>query len=323
MNPTLSRSSSISPTVPAVSDWRMDTPIFLTGFARSGTTLVNRILCDYFDAGFVNEGQFIISFGLRLARYGDLQRSDNHRRLVQDISEDRFFSILKKNYDVEIDWPHVATVLPTFAAIVLDILRQISDQMGKGRIGSKYPVFGRHLNLLSRHFPDCRIVHVVRDGRDCALSHKHVRWGHQNTYAAAVHWRDYLLRARTDAQSMPGRYLEINYEDLLSKPESSIALLEKFITGASAGPVTGRFMRDAQRLKPEKIARWRQAMTPHAQAIFEGVAGDALRQAGYPLTGIAHQPSFLSRGLYVAHDRLSREAWYLARKVFPGISEYR
>lgn len=323
MNPALSSSSPISTTVSAVSDSRVDTPIFLTGFARSGTTWVNRLLCDYFNAGFVNEGQFIVSFGLRLVRYGDLQRGDNHQRLVKDISEDPFFSILKKNYAIEIDWQHVAAVSTTFAAIVLDVLRQIADQMGKVRIGSKYPVFGRHLDLLNRHFPDCRIVHVVRDGRDCALSHKHMRWGHQNTYAAAIHWRDYLLKAWKDAMSMPGRYLEINYEDLLSKPESSIALLEEFITGAPAGPVTERFMRDAQLLKLDKIARWRQTMTPRAQAMFEAVAGDALQQAGYPLTGIAHPPSILSRKLYVAHDRLSREAWHLARKVFPAISEYK
>jgi hypothetical protein len=25
--------------------------------------------------------------------------------------------------------------------------------------------------VLNREFPDCRIVHLVRDGRDCALSH--------------------------------------------------------------------------------------------------------------------------------------------------------
>ncbi|MGH9586443.1 MAG: sulfotransferase family protein, partial [Acidobacteriaceae bacterium] len=261
-----------------------DAPLFLTGFARSGTTWINKLLRDYFDAGFVNEGQFIVSFGRRLGRYGDLGLDRNHRWLIRDLRKDPFFGILKRNYSVEIDWQRVASVSPTFAAIVLDILGQIAQQMGKSRIGSKYPVFGSYLGLVNRHFPNCRVVHVIRDGRDCALSHKQMSWGHQNTYAAAVHWRDYLRKARRDAQDMQGRYLEIRYEDLLAEPGPNMAILEKFLTGTS-GPVTERFMAGSERLKPEKIAQWRHTMPAHAQAIFEGVAGDTLRDAGYPLTG--------------------------------------
>lgn len=300
--------------------WNAGTPVFLTGFARSGTTWVNKLLREYFDAGFVNEGQFVVSFGRRLARYGDLDRPRNRQRLIRDLRDDAFFAILNRNYDVEIDWRRIVAVPPTFAAIVLDILAQIAEQMGKSRIGSKYPVFGYHLGLLNHHFPSCLVVHVIRDGRDCALSHRHVRWGHQNSYAAAVHWRDYLRKARHDAKSMQGRYLEFRYEDLLAEPGPTMALLENFLTGAS-GPVTERFLADVDRLKPEKIARWRQDMSPRAQAIFEGVAGDALRELGYPLNGTVHRPGLLSKAVYTSHDRLTREAWHWARQLVPAIPE--
>lgn len=297
-------------------------PIFLTGFARSGTTWVNKLLRDYFDAGFVNEGQFIVSFGRRLARYGILELDSNRRRLVQDLRSDSFFTILKENYSVEIDWQRIAMVPSTFAAIVLDVLAQIAEQMGKSRIGSKYPVFGLHLGLLNRHFPGCRVVHVIRDGRDCALSHRGVRWGHQNSYAAAVHWRNYVREARWAAQDMQDRYLEFRYEDLLAEPEPNMSVLEKFVTGSS-GPVTERFMANVKQLKAEKVAGWRHAMSSRDQAIFEAVAGEVLRDLGYPLTGAARAPSFFSRAAYATHDRVTREAWHWARKVFPTISEYR
>lgn len=306
--------------IPTASCRNADAPIFLTGFARSGTTWLNTLLCDYFDAGFVNEGQFIVSFGRRIAQYGDLRVDGNLGRLIRDLRRDHFFVILKRNYGVAIDWNRVGSTSRTFAAFVLDILGQIAIQMGKSRIGSKYPVFGCHLELLNRHFPKCRVVHVIRDGRDCALSHRHVRWGHQNSYAAAVHWRDYLHVAREAAREMPGRYLEIRYEDLLAEPEASMTVLEEFLTGAS-GPVTARFMTDAKRLKPEKIARWRQDMSPRAQAVFESVAADVLRDLGYPLTGTAHRPAMLSKALYTAHDRLTREGWHWARKLVPAIPE--
>jgi hypothetical protein len=298
-----------------------ESPIFLTGFARSGTTWVNRLMRDYFDAGFVNEGQFIVAFGLRLSRYGDLCQQENFRRLLLDLRRDEFFSILKRNYSVTIDWYRLEKGPTNFTAVTLDILHQIAEQMGKSRIGSKYPVFGRHLDLLNRFFPACRIIHVIRDGRDCAMSHRHVTWGHQNTCAAAVHWRKYIKVTRNAAQDMPGRYLEIRYEDLISDPKTTMAELEHFVTGAPAGPVTARFMSDAKQLKPEKIARWREAMSLRDQAIFDGVAADMLESCGYPLTGMGRPPSAFRRGWYATHDRLSREAWHLARKMISTIPE--
>jgi len=299
-----------------------DAPIFLTGFARSGTTWANRILRDYFDAGFVNEGQFIVSFGLRIAQYGDLCVDGNWNRLLRDLRDDPFFAILGRNYPVRMDWQRIAAAQRTFSALVLDMLGQIAEQTGKHRIGSKYPVFGRYLELLNAHFPKCRVVHVIRDGRDCALSHRHMTWGHQNAYAAAVHWREYLDKAQRGSQAMPDRYLEIRYEDLLGNPEVTIAALEKFITGAPPGLVTERFMRVAK-LKPEKIAGWRQAMTPREQAIFEGAAGDVLQRLGYPLTGTGRALPWFERSLYTMHDRCSREAWHWARRCVPAISEYK
>jgi hypothetical protein len=303
-----------------VRDATAQAPIFLTGFARSGTTWFNRLFRDYFDAGFVNEGQFIVSFGQRLSSYGDLRAGDQRRRLLADLSKDPFFEILKRNYSADIDWNRVAGVQPTFDAIVIETLRQIATQTGKTRIGSKYPIFGWHLDLINRLFPTCRVVHVIRDGRDCALSQKHMVWGHQNIYASALHWRNYLHKARRDGSAMAGRYFEIRYEDLLSDPEQSMAALEQFITG-TIGPVTQRFVANSKQLRREKIAAWRRDMQPASQALFEGVAGDALEQAGYPLTGNVHRASILMRGVYVAHDRLSREAWYWSRKVFPAIRE--
>lgn len=298
-------------------------PIFLTGFARSGTTWVNRLMRDYFDAGFVNEGQFIIGFGERIRRYGDLRMARNRERLVRDLARDEFFSILSENYKVGMDWSRVASHAESFPEAVKDILAQIAEQTDKHRIGSKYPVFGRYLDLLNDLFPDCRVIHVIRDGRDCALSHKRVTWGHQNTYSAAVHWRRYIQTAKRTSKALRDRYLEVRYEDLLLDPEATMRTLERFITGGDEGCIAQRFVEDGAAPKPDKVSRWRQAMPARDQAIFEYVAGDVLEGSGYSLTGLARKPSFLSKAGYAAHDQLTREGWNLARKLFSGIPEHK
>jgi len=80
-----------------------EAPIFLTDFARSGTTWVNNLFRDYFDAGFVNEGQFILNIALHLNRYGNLHDPINHKRLLRDLAKDNYFYILRKNLKIIID----------------------------------------------------------------------------------------------------------------------------------------------------------------------------------------------------------------------------
>ena len=81
--------------------------LFVTGFPRSGTTWVNRILLDHFDAGFVNEGQFILYFYSRLDSYGNLEEQANISRLVSDVLADPFFDILRRAYRMEMDTARV------------------------------------------------------------------------------------------------------------------------------------------------------------------------------------------------------------------------
>jgi hypothetical protein len=300
-----------------------DVPIFLTGFARSGTTWVNQLMQDYFDAGFVNEGQFIVSFGNRLPHYGDLQAVGNREKLILDLANDEFFAILRRNYSIESDWDRIRRTCESFAGIVRGVLIQIAQRRGKHRIGSKYPVFGRHLTLLNNLFPDCRVIHLVRDGRDCALSHRGVRWGHQNTYSAAVNWRRYLETARNSSKQLPGRYLEIRYEDLLMAPDATMRKLERFITGQHGYSITTRFLEEHSVLKTGKVGGWRRAMPVGSQAVFEAAAGDMLKLYDYPVTGIYSPTPLLFKAGCLAHDQLMREYWRLARKVFKGIPEHK
>lgn len=292
-----------------------EAPIFLTGFARSGTTWVNHLFRDYFDAGFVNEGQFILTYAMRLNRYDDLYNPINCKRFLRDLAKDNFFYILMKNYDVIIDWERVGAVKPEFSAIVCAVLQQIAEQLGKRRIGSKYYMNERFVNILTTLFPRCRIVHVIRDGRDCALSHQGMTWGYRNVYSAAVHWRKHVNMLHGCADKMTNRYLEFRYEDLLLQPESTMRTLEHFITGTHDDSATRQYLKDNESISSYKVSKWRDAMSPSSQAIFEAVAGDTLLKYGYPLAGVTRHLSPLYKAGCIVYDRLYREGWYWAKKI--------
>ena len=74
----------------------------------------------------------------------------------------------------------------------------------KPRWGDKTPMYMRHLPLLDRLFPTAQYVHLIRDGRDAALSFLRMpegtytrTWAHPDTAAEfACLWRSEVCEAR-------------------------------------------------------------------------------------------------------------------------------
>lgn len=300
-------------------------PVFVTGFARSGTTWVNYLLNEYFDLGMVNEGQFILKYARRLERYGDRLPKRVHKKFLRNLQQDDFFAILERNYFIKIDWEKVRLCEPRFSYLVREILCQIADGLGKGRIGSKYPEFGRYLALLDVFFPDALILHVIRDGRDCALSHKSLTWGHQNIYAAARSWSTYVGQVRDYASRICNRYLEVRYEDLLLDREGTLQKLGQFLfrEGYDASGCKFR-IKNTGREKNEDgatVAKWKKKMKLKDQLLFESVAGEVLADCGYPTIGGTRSISPLAKCFYVAHDQTIREFWWMARLFVKGLPE--
>lgn len=66
-------------------------PVFVIGHARSGTSILTKLLRQHFRISFGTESQFIIRYHDRLVAYGDLQVDSHVRRLIEDISRERCF----------------------------------------------------------------------------------------------------------------------------------------------------------------------------------------------------------------------------------------
>jgi hypothetical protein len=203
-----------------------------------------------------------------------------------------------------------------------------AEEQGKWRWGDKTPMYMRHLLMLRRLFPDSRYVHLIRDGRDAALSFLDMpkgvafeTWAHPRTVAdfAAV-WRTEVAAAR---RLRGDRYLEVRYEDLVADARRVLKRICSF-AGLPYEAAMAEHARSGSEQKPHQqslkrpltpsLRDWRTEMRPEDVAAFEGVAGDLLEELGYETHGRTDARGRLRRASYRARIGAWRAATFAYRR---------
>jgi hypothetical protein len=185
---------------------------------------------------------------------------------------------------------------PTFAEAIAAIYRAYADARGKERFGDKTPLYMQKLEVLERAFPDAQYLHLVRDGRDAALSFLAMRrrprfnWARPRGLGSfAAQWRWEVEAAREFGATRP--YHELRYEDLVAEPERRLREVCAFLE-LGFEPALLDYHRDvdAERLLDHpKLAeppgagrsRWREQLSPRQVELFEAIAGATLSAFGY------------------------------------------
>src|SRR5436190_18737486 len=113
--------------------------------------------------------------------------------------------------------------------VLLDALREFCDTVftpllepGKECLAERTPLHALHTGLIRDIYPDGRIVHIIRDGRDVVRSLLAQQWGPRNVAEGAAEWRAAIEAARAGARGSD-RYLEVRYEDLQAEPATRLS----------------------------------------------------------------------------------------------------
>jgi Sulfotransferase family len=100
---------------------------------------------------------------------------------------------------------------------------------GKRRWADKTGRYALHIDILDKLFPDCQVVHVLRDGRDVVASHRQ-RFGYVAAVKATGKWPVYVRTARSAGGRLgAGRYHEVRYEELVTDTEATLRKLLEFL----------------------------------------------------------------------------------------------
>jgi hypothetical protein len=258
------------------------------------------------------ESGFIPAFYYRLGEYGNLADKENARRLLTDIAE---FPLVKKGMHIRNPEAILARSVDSYASLVDAIFMTIAKAVGKNRWGDKTPSYVTEVDVLWKLFPGCQVIHMVRDGRDVALSNRNLAWGFRSLPRAAQDWRLKTIIGHKVGSVLGEHYLEVRYEDLVQGPEATLRRICEYL-GEPYDPGMLTYHESASAEMPEESLAfhqrsisapdpslafaWKRSMSMPDRVIFEQIAGDALDLFGYERERRRGSLSSRLMGLYYA-----------------------
>ena len=180
-----------------------------------------------------------------------------------------------------------------YEELVNDFLRQKQAASGgKNHVGA---TIHRRFERLRFLWPDARYIHLIRDPRDVARSVLQKGWA-GNLYQASEFWSN--AEDSWDAllpHLSPDGFVEVRYEDLVTRPEAELARICRFI-GVDYSPAMLEYPRDVRQYPPPDptlALQWRTKLSPREIELVEQRNGPLMARRGYPLSG--HPVAAVSR----------------------------
>jgi hypothetical protein len=265
--------------------------VLVLGVRRSGTTLLRVMLDRHSELAVPDESYFVPQLADRHLRHVDRDEFVDDLRRIDTLAE--------WGVPLEKVRARLTDRMPIGAAIAT-VYAVYAEERGKARWGDKTPMYMQNLRLLERLFPDALFVHLIRDGRDAAMSFLSMPKGlmtetwmqPRDAAGFASQWRAEVKAAQRLGRRVGDKgYLEVRYEDLVEDVESVLRRISAFARLAYepamadyAGNVDVSAKPHQQSLRRPPTAGlrdWRLQMSPADVSAFDRVAGDLLAELGY------------------------------------------
>lgn len=291
---------------------------FIFGHARSGTTLLTRLIRLHPEVHCNYQGHFFT-------------RQPTLEGLVNRAEIEDWFTRRSNR------WNHGRDLSPIVLRAISDyVMEREARSLNVKVVGDKSPnslLDGEAVRLAHKVYPDGKIIFIVRDGRDAAVSHRfqtfidatqHMSKADWDIRTAFEHDSDPFMRGersiftekgiRTAAEGWAknvreteqmgqeiygDQYISLRYEDLLTQPWEQMSRLWQFLEVRTDLPKLPEILkaelgsnpdRDWQKqkagelvsdLQKGKSGSWRELFTEHDQGVFQEIAGDLLETWSY------------------------------------------
>jgi sulfotransferase family protein len=255
-------------------------PVFVGGTPRTGTTLTARMVGAHSSIAHLSRETVFHAHakGLRGVIRGEISFEDFvvsmrefwwFRRVPEGRTRGLCYTLPRERFDLALDgfleesrrlgWrgrrrrDNRARLSRELVRALLD---PIADEQDADRWVDMSPQNAEAAGELVQMFPDMKLIHTVRDGRDAACSIAAQYWASGDVFDSLLWWEDRLKQADAGAAQLPpGRMFLLRLEELITNREQTWRSLLDFLEIDEEEEMQRTFDRE---VTPEKghIERW-------------------------------------------------------------------
>ena len=270
-------------------------PIFIVGNPRSGTTLLRMILCAHPRIYIAHESSFYLwNLGF--------SRKKSGKEFLQYYA--RSFSFRWLKVDPRQVWADLPKPLKreqvhiAFSAL----MRHLAHRHQKVRWGDKTPSHTGNLKKIFEDFPNAHVIHIVRDPRGTAQSLARMPWWSRSIVFNALSLKNEIKQTAP----FEDRVHRVRLEDLLDHPAEVMAGVLKYLgepwddavldhpahtSDLDDMPPMPWFQSATKPLMPSSSS-WQNTMKPVEIRLVEKVAKPYLEKFGYAPAELPMEPSW-------------------------------
>jgi len=239
-------------------------------------------------------------FNLLGPRFGDLSVRRNREALMKVWLGSKLFT--RSGLDARTIEKKVLEECRNTGDFLRIVMQEIANKQGVERWADCTPDHLLYLREIRKEMPEALVIHILRDGRDVALSLDKQRWirpfpwdKSKSVLVSGLYWQWIVNRGREYGRTLGADYMEIHFEDLIQNPRPVLAQLGQFIDhdldydrirkvgiGSVSDPNTS-FQPESGGQDFNPVERWRKSLSANQLAACENLVGETLVSLGYKL----------------------------------------
>ena len=280
---------------------RKRSPVFVVGCHRSGTNLLYDMLMSA--GGFALYRGSLPVYETLIPRFGSLERRSQREQLLRTWVRSKGFR--RTGLDAEPLSSRILNECHNGGDFIRVIMDSVAASQGAPRWALYDPDNVLHMARLKANIPNAIFLHIIRDGRDIALSLKKMagfrplpwdRSESRSLVATALYWEWMVRNGREQGSRFSSDYIEIHYEDLITQPRETLQKLGASldhdldydrIKNAGLGRLSetnSSFREEGGVGEINPLGRWKERLSRSDVAAIEAAVGECLEQTGYPLS---------------------------------------
>lgn len=210
----------------------MTHPVFIVGCPRSGTTFLYDML--------LSSGKFALyraesDVFFRIApAFGNLRSRSNRMKLIDAWIESDYFR--RSGLNAGELREKILSECRNAGDFLRIVMEGITRRQRVRRWADNTPFHVLYMEQIKRTIPNAQFVHMIRDGRDVAMSLSRMGWpayfpwdSKHQLAVSGLYWKWIVSQGRESGRKLGSDYLELRYEELVGRPHETLATMSHFI----------------------------------------------------------------------------------------------